>query len=514
MTVATETAELLRRYAATGCEIAFRELVKLHASLVYSTALRRVGGEVHLAQDVAQTVFCDLARKASSLPGDVVLAGWLYRHTCLKTAEAVRAENRRRLREHLATETHNMDQPDDSIWREVAPVLDEGMQRLNPADRDALILRYFQNASLRAIGQALGVSEDAAQKRVTRALDKMREQFARQGIACTVAALSSTLASHGTPALADGVGAALSTAALTAAASGAAQTTYATTVLQLMASTKLKITVAALVVASFTTPLILQHHALNRWRAENGDLRQILASSAQPAVAPAVSNEDEVARLGAEHDELLRLRGQVNLLQRERGETLRKMLASVASTNRPGAASRQQMDAAWVQQVLDSPPAVQGSIAGTLRGRLLRKQMDAVTASEMSLREALLQRQLNDSLEHSPADFADFQSAFIQSAIGITDAARTEQIRQLTRQTYEQAVAQGLDVPSKPATDTESWVQRRHQLDRQATAAIRNLLSPEERLLFDRAFLGIMGVDLGGIGVDKSNYPPGFLGPE
>jgi hypothetical protein len=77
---------------------------------------------------------------------------------------------------------------------------------------------------------------------------------------------------------------------------------------------------------------------------------------------------------------------------------------------------------------------------------------------------------------------------------------------------YEQAVANGLDIPSKPATGTDAWVQRRFQLDRRATAAVEQLLTPEERQVFGRAFLGVMGVDLGSGGVDKSNYPKGFLG--
>src|SRR6266516_1912148 len=71
-------SELLRRYAENGCETAFTELVKRHLDLVYSAALRQVGGDAHLAQDVAQTVFVDLARKASSISARSVLTGWLY----------------------------------------------------------------------------------------------------------------------------------------------------------------------------------------------------------------------------------------------------------------------------------------------------------------------------------------------------------------------------------------------------------------------------------------------------
>src|SRR5688572_22143733 len=99
--------ERLRRYAETGCEDAFRTMVEEHAGFVYSAALRRLGGDAHAARDVAQTVFSDLARKARALPADIVLAGWLYRHTCLKSAEFVRAESRRRTREQISADMNS-----------------------------------------------------------------------------------------------------------------------------------------------------------------------------------------------------------------------------------------------------------------------------------------------------------------------------------------------------------------------------------------------------------------------
>ena len=66
------------------------------------TALRLVGGDVHLAEDVAQAVFTDLARKAGSLRGHATLSGWLHTSARFSAANVVRAEQRRRQREQTA----------------------------------------------------------------------------------------------------------------------------------------------------------------------------------------------------------------------------------------------------------------------------------------------------------------------------------------------------------------------------------------------------------------------------
>ena len=130
--------QLLGAYARERSESAFGELVTRHIDFVYSTALRVVNGDSHLAQDVAQTVFIDLARKAGSLPRDVALAGWLHRHTRYRVATAVRTERRRQTREQTAVEMNALDDNTRTEWEQVAPYLDESLNQLNPADRDAL----------------------------------------------------------------------------------------------------------------------------------------------------------------------------------------------------------------------------------------------------------------------------------------------------------------------------------------------------------------------------------------
>src|ERR1019366_3096944 len=188
--------QLLHAYARERSESAFGELVTRHIDFVYSAALRVVNGDSHLAQDVTQTVFIDLARKAGSLPRDVVLAGWLHRHTCYTAAKAVRTERRRQTREQTAMEMRALDDNTRPAWEQVAPYLDESLNELDPKDRDALVLRYLRKQDLRTVGAALGISEDTAQKRVDRALEKLHVLLKHRGAALSAAALGTALATE------------------------------------------------------------------------------------------------------------------------------------------------------------------------------------------------------------------------------------------------------------------------------------------------------------------------------
>src|SRR5205823_8166132 len=128
----TDDAQLLQQYTRERSEAAFGQLVTRHIDLVYSAALRVVNGDTHLAQDVTQTVFIHLARKARSLPREVLLAGWLHRHTCFTAATAVRTERRRRTREQSAMQMRALDDDTEPPWELIAPYLDEGLNQLSP----------------------------------------------------------------------------------------------------------------------------------------------------------------------------------------------------------------------------------------------------------------------------------------------------------------------------------------------------------------------------------------------
>lgn len=188
-------ADLLRRYAHDRDEPAFTALVQRHLGLVYAVALRRVGGDAHLAEDVAQRVFSVLARKAGTLIGRPTLSGWLYTSAHLTSAAVVRGERRRKTHE---TEAHLMQttlsaSEQAADWTRLRPVIDDVIVALKEEDREAIALRFFEKRSFAEVGAALRVTEEAARKRVDRALEKLRTLLTQRGIASTTAALGLAL---------------------------------------------------------------------------------------------------------------------------------------------------------------------------------------------------------------------------------------------------------------------------------------------------------------------------------
>jgi RNA polymerase sigma factor (sigma-70 family) len=322
----TEDSQLLRRYTEERAEPAFGELVTRHIDLVYSAALRVAGGDRHLAQDVAQRVFADLARKATSLPRGVVLAGWLYRHACFTAAKAVRAERRRKSREQTAMEMNALHDNIEPSWEQIAPVLDEAMNQLSARDRDAIVLRFLKQQDFRAVGSALGVGEDAAQKRVSRALEKLRMFLRRRGVTLTATVLGTTLATEAVVAAPTGLAISVTAASL-AGATAAAGTGISATFMKLMAMPKVKAGVAgALVIASVVMPLMVQHKAQARLRDQDETLRQQAAQMTQlQGQRTRLSNllaQAKNSRLPSNDQlgELMRLRGEVGRLRNDARE--------------------------------------------------------------------------------------------------------------------------------------------------------------------------------------------------
>lgn len=225
MQMAMTDADLLGRFIEVRDQQAFSYLAQRHLDFVYTVALRRVGGDHHLASDVCQEVFSALANKARAARRHPSLMGWLHTATRYSAAHAVRAQMRRRAAEIRAAKSGALDAPEAGAsfdWGNlVSPIIDEAIGSLGSRDREAVLLRYFKNLPFAEIGQVLGTTDSGARLRVTRALDKMNAWLATRGITSSTAALAAAMASAPVSAApAPVVKAILSAAAATSARSG------------------------------------------------------------------------------------------------------------------------------------------------------------------------------------------------------------------------------------------------------------------------------------------------------
>jgi RNA polymerase sigma factor (sigma-70 family) len=218
-----EDAELLRRYANEGSEAAFAGLVQRHLNFVYACALRRVGGDVHLAEDVTQHVFTALARRAAALGDRELLTGWLYTTTRNASAHVVRSERRRHVREAAAFTMNESRSGEarDIEWERLRPVIDDALDGLSGDDRQAVLLRYFEGKSYADIGARLRLAENTARMRVERALEKLRSALTRRGVTSTTAGLAVALANEAGVAAPAGLAASVTGAALAGTAASA-----------------------------------------------------------------------------------------------------------------------------------------------------------------------------------------------------------------------------------------------------------------------------------------------------
>ena len=320
-------SELLRAYAERCLEAAFTELVHRHVDLVYSAA-RRMVRDSHLAEDVTQAVFMALAKNAAQLANRPVLSGWLHRTAHNIASQTVRTDVRRRTREQIAAAMNQsaVGEP-DALWEQIAPYLDTALAQLNELDSEALLLRYFQSKSAGEIGRTLGTSEEAAQKRVSRAVERLRQILSKHGVTAGAGGLVAAISAQAVQAAPAELTLAISSAA---AAAGTTVATATATITKTIAMTTFqKIVIATALTAAVVTPLALQRQTQLKLSQENGFLRtqndQLAALAAENEQLSNLLAEARSSQLlDTNHiRELMKLRGEVGTLRRQTNELVR-----------------------------------------------------------------------------------------------------------------------------------------------------------------------------------------------
>ena len=280
----TSDLDLLGQYARKNSQDAFAELVRRHVNLVYSAALRQVRSP-QLAEEVAQSVFTDLARNAARLNsatgGTPVLTAWIYQVTRRTAIDVVRRESRRQLREQIAVELTNMNATSND-WTQIEPLLDEAMDALEETDRAAILLRYFENKNLREVGEALGTSDDAAQKRVSRAVERLREFFSKRNVTIGASGLAVAISANAVQAAPANLAVTISAAVL---AGTAVHTSTVIAATKAIAMTTLQKALVTATVAVLAGAGIYEAHQASALRSQVQTLQQQQAPLAEQIAA-------------------------------------------------------------------------------------------------------------------------------------------------------------------------------------------------------------------------------------
>lgn len=358
----TTDMELVRDFARDRSEAAFAELVRRHLNLVYSVAFR-YAGQAGDAQDIAQSVFILLARKAASLRDQTVLTGWLYETTRFTAMRWLRTTARRQAREQEAyMQSLNADSGSPEAWRQIAPHLESAMSGLSEADRTLLALRFYENKTGQEAATLLGIREDAAHKRTARALEKLRKFFGKRGIALSATAIAATVSGNAVQSAPAGLAAVITSAAL----SGTAVTTAVLAATKAIAMTTLQKTVVAAALVVTVSAGVFEARQNSRLRADYQTLRQQQAPLAAQIQELQRERDDATNRLAMmtsefaknknNNLELLQLRGMAGVARRatEETERLRRQLAQQAAesgTNSLSGAMFDSMKQVMAQQV-------------------------------------------------------------------------------------------------------------------------------------------------------------------
>jgi RNA polymerase sigma factor (sigma-70 family) len=401
--------ELLRQFANGASEEAFAALVRRHIGAVYSVALRRVGGDAHLADDVTQEVFGDLARKAASFGHRDSLLGWLFIATRFAAAKAVRRDKTRRnligkAQQMIEQEGVSSGEPD---WDAIRPVLDELIQRLGDKDRDAILLHFFEKRTFGDLGTLLSLSESGARMRVERALARLRVALGRRGITSTTAALSVALADQVVAAVPSGLAATVTTSALASANSGGAA------VLLLMSITKTQLATAmAVVLAGASVMGVIQNREITTLRAEK-------TSAELDSAANAKRVSELAGKLSIDDAALEAMRAQASASK-----------AGPGSAGGGTATSGQGVKVVHLKDILREHPEYEALQKKEFRRSVVREYSRAIASLNLptdkaaQLKELLIERELTSFDAENAATQAGFAQGSKEEGKAVSDATK------------------------------------------------------------------------------------------
>ncbi|HEY4951823.1 MAG TPA: TIGR03435 family protein [Verrucomicrobiae bacterium] len=308
-----DDSALLRQYAENNSEEAFATLVTRHVNLVYSVALRHIG-DPHNAEEITQAVFIILAKKATRLRKVKALSSWLFQVTRLTSNNFVRSESRRHRREQEAHMQSILNEPETGVWSKIAPLLDTAVAGLREKDRQAIVLRFYEGRNLREVGLGLGASEAAAEKRVSRALEKLRKFFTKRGVVSTTAIIAGTISANSVQAAPAALAKSVTAVAIVKGATvSASNLTLIKGALKIMAWTKAKtivvIGVGILFATGMTTVVVkeIQAHKTYPWQVEPFDFKQVDQQPPQVRILPSKAKSDDWDRQGGPVDKMMGL---------------------------------------------------------------------------------------------------------------------------------------------------------------------------------------------------------------
>jgi RNA polymerase sigma factor (sigma-70 family) len=485
---------LLSRYLSEGDESAFAELVRTHEAMVIGAAWRRTG-DTELARDVAQQVFATLAQKAWLLAERSSVAGWLHVAATHFATRARRAESARQRR-------HEQAAVDEQPSRDHAPwaTLEDALASLPTAEREALLLHYFEDRSYPDMAAALGLSEPAARKRVSRALEKLGAQLRRRGLHSAAVTLLTGAAAMQTGTVA----AAGSSLAL--ATTGTAASSFTLTFSTFMAHTAVKIAaVATLLVA---IPIAWQSRS-------NAALRDDLARLSAPAAATNPALASTAADPTKLHDELRDVTTRLAQVRRNREDATTRLAAAQRDLDR-----LQKEVVVSFGNTKDLARTVAGKMDDIVRMITLGdelhsgggppdpQKLQAAADSMKTLSEILPLMQRIRELDNHPAQASTFYTTLLGDTLQLSPDVQTQLQAELQR-SYEKLKSDGLTVAFRPRENPKEWIARREVANQAVTQRVFALLTPEQRT---HPFFKING-PTGGILFPEAGHGPFGMTP-